>query len=212
MSKNVKMPVTVYVLTGQNNKTKKNTSLDKDLICGKGVTHKRSGKGHLYGPGWIHSYTHPLMAVLFNHITCRIDNPILWESEGSGMTKNDNIKMGFTELKIVKKIELPLITPTQLVAFAILCGMKVEKSKVWRSWARKWLNGKDRSKEQALLASSASKWASMWSTKAAEMITMPKMDLRKLSEISAKAAYSIAGHDGDDKINLLTIAKKAMAY
>src|SRR3989304_4485465 len=45
-----------------------------------------SGEGNLCGPGWLHFYTHPLLAALLNPIHANIQNPRLFRVEAEGAT------------------------------------------------------------------------------------------------------------------------------
>ena len=40
-----------------------------------GETHETNGEGNLCGPGWLHAYTDPLLAILLNPIHANISNP-----------------------------------------------------------------------------------------------------------------------------------------
>ena len=52
--------ITLYKLTDGDGQTRGGTQ------WGPGVSHSGTGKGELCGPGWIHAYEHPLIAVLLN--------------------------------------------------------------------------------------------------------------------------------------------------
>jgi hypothetical protein len=128
-----------YKLTDQNSQT------HNSCQWGEGVTHQTDGSGELCGPGWLHCYTHPLLAVLLNSLHANIYNPVLWEVECSGQRKNDKgLKVGFTVMTTVRQIPLPAITIEQGVKFAILCVKKIYKDKEWNTWADNWLSGKNR--------------------------------------------------------------------
>ena len=67
----------LYKLTDGDGQTMSGTQ------WGPGVSHSGTGEGELCGPGWIHAYEHPLIAVLLNPIHANIQNPRLWEAEES---------------------------------------------------------------------------------------------------------------------------------
>ena len=67
----------LYKLTDSCGRTRDGTR------WGPGVSHSGTGKGELCGPGWIHAYEHPLVAVLMNPIHANFQNPRLWEAEES---------------------------------------------------------------------------------------------------------------------------------
>ncbi len=120
-----------------------------------GKKYTTSGEGRLCGPGWLHYYHDPLLAVVFNPIHARIVNPRLFEVEAGGKHLDDlGRKGGCTEMRLVKELELPKISPVQLQAFAVLCAKAVysDNGGVWDSWAEKWLSGEDRTRESAARA------------------------------------------------------------
>ena len=140
----------VYKLTDEHNQTKDNTK------WGNNVSHTAKGKGkELCSDGWIHYYTHPLLAVLLNPIHANFITTKLWEAEASGKIINEPLKSGCKTLRTIKEIPLPEISRVQRVAFGILCAKEVYDDKAWNSWADKWLSGEDRSNESASAADAA---------------------------------------------------------
>lgn len=106
----------------------------------------------LCSSGFFHCYNHPALAIIFNSIHARFDNPRLFEIEVDGNSKNDNnVKFGFTKMKLIKEIKLPIITLEQRVEFAIRCAMEVYNEKEWLNWAENWLSGKDRTAAAAYI-------------------------------------------------------------
>ena len=104
-----------------------------------------SGKGPLCSSGWLHFYTHPLLAVLLNPIHADIHLPKLWEAEVSGQTLDDHgLKVGYTKARLVRELPLPEITLTQRREFCIRCTLEVYYDKNFRAWADAWLCSKDR--------------------------------------------------------------------
>ena len=55
---------TVYKITNKNGRSRPGHS--NETQWGPNVTHTTSGEGELCGPGWLHGYHHPLLAVLLN--------------------------------------------------------------------------------------------------------------------------------------------------
>ena len=111
---------TVYKLTNQDNTTYNITR------WGPGVTHTGTGKGELCGRGFIHAYTHPLLAVLLNPIHGNFANPKLWRCE-TAITKNDRgLKVGGISLTTIEEMPLPNITTHQRILFAFLCVEKLQ--------------------------------------------------------------------------------------
>jgi hypothetical protein len=146
-----------YKLTDKNGQTFNQTQ------WGENVTYTADGTGELCGPGWIHVYAIPALAVLLNPIHANFAWPRLWECECSGECKTDSgLKEGWTSVTTVREIALPSITMEQQVKFAILCAAQVPQSATWLQWARKWWTGNDRS------AALAAAWATRAATRAAE--------------------------------------------
>ena len=123
-----------------------------------GVSHSGTGEGELCGPGWIHAYEHPLVAVLMNPIHARFRTPRLWEAEGEVGLRDGQIKCGCKTLTTVREIPLPAVTTEMRVRFAILCAKEVCADLPWNAWANGWLSGEDRSAEAAW-AAQATSWA-----------------------------------------------------
>lgn len=142
----------LYKLTNENGQSYNNTQ------WGPGVSHSGTGKGELCGEGWIHAYTHPLLAVLFNPIHANFQNPKLWEAKGVIEKKDHELKVGCKTLTTIREISLPQITHVQKVAFGILAAQKVCNDQEWNLWAQNWLSGKNRSTEAAAAAAEEAVW------------------------------------------------------
>lgn len=129
-----------------------------------GVPRETNGSGNLCGPGWLHYYHDPLLAVLLNPTHANINNPILWEAEAEGLHRDDRgLKGGSTKLTLLHRIDLPQITTEQRIRFGILCAKEVYAEPVWNVWADRWLSGEDRSSEAAAAAEArAARAAEMW--------------------------------------------------
>jgi hypothetical protein len=162
----------VYKLTDANSQTYDKTQ------WGEGVTHRTNGTDELCGPGWLHAYTHPLLAVFLNPIHANFVDPILWEAEADGKTLSDKgLKVGYSEITTIRQIPLPVVTTFHRIRFAILCARSVYKNSDWLAWADNWLSGKDRSAEAAAAAEAEARaawaaearaaWAAKWAPGAA---------------------------------------------
>lgn len=148
---------------------------DKNLQTYKGCQwvvgdwKETSGEGELCSEGWLHCYHHPLLAVLHNPIHANIFEPLVWEVEVGGKYLNDNfIKCGFTKMRLVKQIELPVVTTNQRVAYGIYSSLEVYENTEYRRWAENWLNGTDRSITAAAVARTAARAAAEAARAAAE--------------------------------------------
>lgn len=132
----------LYKLTDENDQTRSNTQ------WGENVTHEASGEGELCGPGWLHAYTHPLLAIFFNPTHAMFKNPHLWTAEGE-IEKEDDRKVGCKKLTTIEQIPLPTITTEQRITIAILAVKTICADEMWNDWADNWLNGKNRSTDAA---------------------------------------------------------------
>ena len=193
--------MTTYKLTCQDNKT------FGGCLWGEDVTHETDGKGSLCGPGWLHAYRNPLLAVFLNPIHANIKEPRLWECIGEGEYLDDRgLKCGFTRLTTVREIPLPEVTTAQRIAFAILCAKEVCGDPEWCTWADNWLRGNDRTETAAwtaALAADAAVWAA---ARAAALAAYWAAD----ADLAAYRAADAADVAAD--IDLISIAQKAMEY
>ena len=196
---------------------------------GPGVSHSGTGEGELCGPGWIHAYEHPLIAVLMNPIHAGFENPRLWEAEGDVGLRDGQLKCGCATLTTIREIPLPEITAEMRVRFAILCAKYVRACSAWNAWADKWLSGEDRSAEAAAVASRAAydasraayeasraaydveAWAAETAASAAYRLTMESARASALAaETAASAAYRLT-RSACCGMDLAAIAEKACA-
>ncbi len=129
---------TLYKLTDTDHLTR------RTLQWGPGVTHTASGEGALCGPGWIHAYTHPLLAACLNPIHANYRPAILWECDGTVGKTDHGLKVGCTTLTTTRIIPLAESSTVQRVRFGISCAW-AGASASWRHWADAWLSGHDRS-------------------------------------------------------------------
>jgi len=198
----------------------------KKTLWGEGISHTASGEGELCSAaGWLHAYSHPLLAVLLNPIHANIKNPKLWEAYGSGLKKSDHgLKLGFTKLTTKKEIALPVITDTQKIAFAILCALEVCKEPRFVTWANNWLSGKDRTADAAAYAvanaAANATYAAINAARAAYYAAYYVVDAAyyaaDAARYAAKDYYNVyiatAANNVNNDIDLIKLAKKAMKY
>jgi hypothetical protein len=178
---------------------------------GPGVSHSGTGEGELCGPGWIHAYEHPLIAVLINPIHANFKNPRLWEAEGEVGLRDGQFKCGCATLTTVREIPLPAITTEMRVRFAIMCAKEVCACLSWNAWADRWLSGEDRSAASASDAARAADAvcysAAVWAASAARAAA--RAAEARSSALAEKAADWAA--DACCDIDLAAIAEKACA-
>ena len=170
----------LYKLTDSNDQTRNATQ------WGVGVTQRTDGAGALCGPGWLHAYEHPLLAVLLNPIHANFDPGAmhLWAADAAGGVLRDGpLKIGVTELTTAVKMPLPIVSTEQRVRFAILCALEVCADTAWRQWAERWLSGEDRSSVWA--AEEAAVWA-------AEAAALAAREARAAAAEAAREARAAA--------------------
>ena len=174
-----------------------------------GDWHRTSGEGNLCGPGWLHYYHHPLLAVLLNPIHADIQDPILWEVEVGGEQKDDaGLKGGATKMRLLKKIDPPMFSTEQRVVFGIYCALETCKDEKFVRWANGWLMGSDRSAQAARAAAAwtAAAWAAAEAAQAAAAQAAAAQAAWTAAAWTAEAAARAAWAA---KIDLVAIAKKA---
>ena len=152
--------IKLYKLTDSCGKTRNGTQ------WGPGISHSGTGEGGLCGPGWIHAYEHPLIAVLMNPIHANLPNPRLWEAEGEVGLRDGQIKCGCATLTTIREIPLPSITTEMRVRFGILCAKEVCAYPAWNAWADRWLSGEDRT-QAARARAARTAWAAATRARAA---------------------------------------------
>ena len=158
----------LYKLTDKDGWTRNGT------LWGPGVSHSGTGEGELCGPGWIHAYEHPLIAVLMNPLHADFKNPRLWEAEGEIAIRDGQLQCGCKTLTTIREIPLPEITAEMWVRFAILSAKDVCACRAWNAWADRWLSGEDRTQSAAAKAAAwtaarvDAAWAAAWAAWAAE--------------------------------------------
>jgi hypothetical protein len=156
------------------------------------------GGGNLCTKHKLHYYHSPLLAVLLNPIHADIKNPRLFEVScgKKGHINDRGLKGGCNKMKLAKEIQLPVITTTQKVAFAILLSLVYYNQKDYVSWAKNWLNTIDRSYAAAAYAALAATYtAALAAANAATYAAAYAADA---------AAYA--------PINFNNIAKKALRH
>jgi hypothetical protein len=214
------MKTKYYKLTHENDQT-----IDS-CQWGKNVCVETSGEGNLCGIGWTHWYASPLLAVILNplHVDHNLTIAHLWEGENGegGRTKSDRgLKIGLTRGTTIKRLDMPVVSITQKVAFAILTAMQVYKSPAYTVWATSWLSGCDRSFSSAYAAAKAVK--SAYAAAKAEY-TADTAIIATDAVFAADAvadAYAVAdavantadtATYADENIDLIALAQEAMKY
>jgi hypothetical protein len=113
---------------------------------GEGVTHTALGIGKLdlCTNGWIHYYEDEFIAVIRYHADTGFNNPVAFEFIPQGEIMREPLKSGTKCGTTIRIIELPIITSTQKIRFAIYCAQEVVNAELhpgWNEWANNWLRG-----------------------------------------------------------------------
>lgn len=218
-----------YKLTDKNGNTKNNTHWEV------GTTHEATGdlSQGLCSDAYIHVYDDPLIAVIMNSRHAHIIEPILWRCEVSGDSLVESLKSGYRVVTMLERVELPVLSNEQLIAFAILCSLKVYRAKHYVKWAEDWLSGKDRSRGSAVaaytgaaatyatacvaVAADAADDADAAYADAADAVAADAADAgAAYVAYAAVAAAAYAAYAADAvagiKIDFIALAKQAMTY
>lgn len=173
----------VYKLTDRDGYTRR--GMDGETKWGEGVTHEVVGGGTtLCTGGVIHYYDDPALALFMNPIHANLANPVVWEAEIPESIAHDSLKGGAKRLTTLHIVEVPRPTAEQCARFGILCSLEVEQPEDYRLWAKRWLDGIDRSSESARGVAAAAAWAAAAAARAAAAKTGPKINF---SSIARKA-------------------------
>jgi len=183
---------------------------------GEGVEHTASGEGDLCDSGWLHAYTHPLLAVLLNPIYGNFRQARMWEAEGIVGKEDRGLEVGCTRLKTIREVPMPEVTTEQHVRFAIACTLQVYDESSFVDWAKNWLSGKDRAEASASARAEAAAEAAAseaaedttwwsWAAEVAEAAAEAATDAAAPRTLSAWAAASVW-----DDIPLAAIAEWAV--
>jgi len=173
-----------------------------------GVWKETSGKGELCGPGWLHCYVHPLLAVLHNPIHTNYNLAIMVEVEVRGTCKMDGqIKEGWTEMRVKREIEAPVITTEQRIKYGIHCALAGYKNADFKKWADSWISGADRTSSAAHAAAYAADAAA--DAADAAYAAARAADAAAYAAYAAHAAADAAAYAANTNINLITAAMEA---
>ncbi|MEQ1890701.1 MAG: hypothetical protein ABL951_16235, partial [Alphaproteobacteria bacterium] len=135
----------LYKITDKDGQTK------GKVQWGDNVTHTATGaRAKLCTDGVIHCYESALLAVFMDpaHGDYLRLGGLMFEADGD-IAVSDGTKAGCKSLITTRRIDVPKVTLTQIVAFGILSAKQVCDDPVWNRWADDWLNGKDRTAEAA---------------------------------------------------------------
>src|SRR3990167_7851800 len=123
----------VYKLTDQHMKT--HGGYPWEL----GKVNTVTGTGNLCGPGWLHVYSHPWLAVLLNPIHAIYQPCRLFKAIANGVYRSDgSLKAGVSSLVLVEELPVPVFRQIDYVVWAILVTRAIPDRQVipvWETWA-----------------------------------------------------------------------------
>lgn len=125
-----------------------------------GLWKDTDGSGELCGPGFLHCYESDTeekashLSAMMNSTHANISSPRLWRVETRGRYLNDvGLKCGFTGMRIVEELALPVISGYASIRWGIELARLVPQSDRWNAWASGWVEGDDRTLAAAREAS-----------------------------------------------------------
>ena len=176
---------------------------------GKNVTHTAPGNGILCSRAWLHAYTHPLLALLFNPIHANFAALHLWECKGTVGITDHGLKVGCTTLTTLRRLPVPPITPVNRTAFGIGCVYNVYRDTAWREWARCWVLNIDRSADAADAAARAACAARAARAACAVDAAEAAAYAARAADVAEAAAYAdAAGHAAADAADAAAAAAR----
>jgi len=141
----------VYKLTDANMQTRNGFQWE----LGKPVP-RLLGIGGLCSANHYHAYTSPLQAILMNPIQANLDEATmrLFAADGE-ISRTEYCKCGCYTMTIKREISVPKFPLLARVRVAVKLAKRVYKNTKFQMWARKWLDGSDRSAGAAYTANAA---------------------------------------------------------
>jgi hypothetical protein len=189
---------------------------------------RTSGVGPLCTSGWIHVYPNSLLAVALNPIHANFQKPCGWKIKvGGKQLDNHGLKMGVTECRLLRPMELPVIPTSAHVRWAVQLSLLHYADQGYVEWAERWLSGEDRTREAAEEARVAS-WAeetvaglaaraaerAAWAATAAWAVAEARSAAERAAWSAARAAAGSAAWASwaaDDILSITEILEQAIA-
>jgi hypothetical protein len=143
-----------------------------------------------------------------------------FRAEAHGETVTDGTKVGARSMLLIEEVEYPRPTGEQRVYFAILCARaaarasKVELPSKWETWADRWIDGTDRSRDAAVWASALAAPAAAYTNHADCVSAAVATHAANAAAYTraADAAYAADDAAALGGIDLVALAKKAMEW
>ena len=101
------------------------------------------GQGDIGGPGWLHVYSDPTVAVLLNPIHANFAPCRLFTAEGEGakIESTSSLQTGFTRVRLVEEVACPGVTIEQRVRAALMFAHEASADEGFRDLVAAWLSG-----------------------------------------------------------------------
>jgi hypothetical protein len=117
-----------------------------NTVWSPSITNTANGEGtELCSDGFLHGYSHPLLAVFLRSLHVPGNNTVLIEVESSESAAHDGLIHGTKQQRMIRVVETPTITLDQRVEIAIRLALTLDQPESFRAWAGTWLSGEDRS-------------------------------------------------------------------
>lgn len=140
----------LWKLTNSTGKTYQNTQ------WGENVSHSATGRSTtLCSDGFIHAYRSKWIAVFMNPEHANFEKPLLWEARGKVVIEDKDLKCGCKTLTTIKQHPLSFLTVEERIKIGIYSALTVCEKESFVTWAKNWLNKKDRSHAHATAACAA---------------------------------------------------------
>ncbi|HEU4538610.1 MAG TPA: hypothetical protein VFS00_31030, partial [Polyangiaceae bacterium] len=168
-----------------------------------------------------------------NAMHANVADPVVWECEGDVCVRDKSgLKVGCTRLKTVARLEVASPSPAQRARFAIWCAqsvLPVAQCPPWHAWADAFLAGSPEAGTASALWTA--EWAAEWAAaRAAESVAESAAESAAQAAVratwvarpidsaaqaaawaAARAAESAARAEPPGSIDLVAIARRAMA-
>ena len=107
-----------------------------------GATHRTSGKGALFGPGWIQCYRSSILAAFLTPIYDGFENGHLWLCTGSIGIYHHDIVFGASLLTARRRVLMPELSVDQRIRLAILTSRQAFREIAYIDWTGQWLDSR----------------------------------------------------------------------
>jgi len=116
---------------------------------------KTNGEGNLCGPGWIHAYEHPALALFHDMLhSDYLPDALFFQCEAVGEIKRDGfLKLGTTKLIVQEQLTIRTVTAVERAKYASYAALEYIESAEIRSDLTKYLAGEEMSPQPLAIQS-----------------------------------------------------------